>query len=281
MSVSVGSPPSCAPTPGAPGGVRRGRHPRGGAREPRRQPPRHPGRVLDDQGAIRRFVNVYVGNDDVRFLEALDTKTPDGSQVSVIPAVAGGARACRGRRSRASAARLPGDSGLPPHACCGSSSWPSGRSRPQRPGSAQSRTAQPCGDRPWWCRPHPGGTSVPRPRSPFSALRSAFSSSSSASPTRPCRRRGPGRDPEPTAAARRPASVVAYRRAWSRPRRASARAPAGRRSRTPRTAVAVMSPLMPSIVCVHGVVRMARSCPLRRLAGRRTPAGHAAARGAK
>ena len=36
------------------------------------------GRILDDQGAIRRFVNVYVGNDDVRFLEALDTSTPDG-----------------------------------------------------------------------------------------------------------------------------------------------------------------------------------------------------------
>ncbi|HEX4978085.1 MAG TPA: MoaD/ThiS family protein [Nocardioides sp.] len=54
---------------------------------------RHPGiraRILDDQGALRRFVNVYVGNDDVRFLEALDTKTPDGAQVSVIPAVAGG-----------------------------------------------------------------------------------------------------------------------------------------------------------------------------------------------
>jgi molybdopterin synthase sulfur carrier subunit len=48
-------------------------------------------RILDDQGAIRRFVNVYVGNDDVRFLEALDTKTPDGVQISVIPAVAGGA----------------------------------------------------------------------------------------------------------------------------------------------------------------------------------------------
>jgi molybdopterin synthase sulfur carrier subunit len=47
-------------------------------------------RVLDDQGAIRRFVNVYVGNDDVRFLDALDTKTPDGVQVSIIPAVAGG-----------------------------------------------------------------------------------------------------------------------------------------------------------------------------------------------
>jgi len=47
-------------------------------------------RILDDQGAIRRFVNVYVGNDDVRFLDALDTPTPDGAQVSVIPAVAGG-----------------------------------------------------------------------------------------------------------------------------------------------------------------------------------------------
>jgi molybdopterin converting factor small subunit len=47
-------------------------------------------RILDDQGAIRRFVNVYVGNDDVRFLDALETKTPDGTQISVIPAVAGG-----------------------------------------------------------------------------------------------------------------------------------------------------------------------------------------------
>lgn len=47
-------------------------------------------RILDDEGAIRRFVNVYVGNDDVRFLEALDTTTPEGVQVSVIPAVAGG-----------------------------------------------------------------------------------------------------------------------------------------------------------------------------------------------
>ena len=47
-------------------------------------------RILDDQGAIRRFVNVYVGNDDVRFLQALETSTPEGAQVSVIPAVAGG-----------------------------------------------------------------------------------------------------------------------------------------------------------------------------------------------
>ena len=48
------------------------------------------GRILDDQGAIRRFVNVYVGNDDVRFLEGLDSNTPDGTQISIIPAVAGG-----------------------------------------------------------------------------------------------------------------------------------------------------------------------------------------------
>jgi molybdopterin converting factor small subunit len=48
------------------------------------------GRIVDEQGAIRRFVNVYVGNDDVRFLDALDTSTPEGAQISVIPAVAGG-----------------------------------------------------------------------------------------------------------------------------------------------------------------------------------------------
>ncbi len=47
-------------------------------------------RILDEQGTLRRFVNVYVGNDDVRFLDALDTGTPDGTQISVIPAVAGG-----------------------------------------------------------------------------------------------------------------------------------------------------------------------------------------------
>ncbi|SDT05405.1 Molybdopterin converting factor, small subunit [Nocardioides scoriae] len=47
-------------------------------------------RVLDDNGALRRFVNVYVGNDDVRFLEGLKSPTPDGTQISIIPAVAGG-----------------------------------------------------------------------------------------------------------------------------------------------------------------------------------------------
>jgi molybdopterin converting factor small subunit len=47
-------------------------------------------RILDDAGEIRRFVNVYVGNDDVRFLDGLATATPDGAQLSIIPAVAGG-----------------------------------------------------------------------------------------------------------------------------------------------------------------------------------------------
>jgi sulfur-carrier protein len=48
------------------------------------------GRVIDEHGQLRRFVNVYVGNEDVRFAGGLETETPDGIQVSVIPAVAGG-----------------------------------------------------------------------------------------------------------------------------------------------------------------------------------------------
>jgi len=48
------------------------------------------GRILDEAGRLRRFVNVYVGNDDIRFLDDLATATPDGTQISVIPAVAGG-----------------------------------------------------------------------------------------------------------------------------------------------------------------------------------------------
>lgn len=55
---------------------------------------RHPGvqeRLLDDSGALRRFVNVYVNNEDVRFMAGLDTDVPDGARVAIIPAVAGGA----------------------------------------------------------------------------------------------------------------------------------------------------------------------------------------------
>jgi molybdopterin converting factor small subunit len=47
-------------------------------------------RVLDDAGALRRSVNVYVDDDDVRFTDGLATPTPAGTKVSIIPAVAGG-----------------------------------------------------------------------------------------------------------------------------------------------------------------------------------------------
>lgn len=53
----------------------------------------HPGfsdRILDDEGNLRRFVNVFVADDDIRFLSGLDTPVPDGETVSIIPAVAGG-----------------------------------------------------------------------------------------------------------------------------------------------------------------------------------------------
>ena len=47
-------------------------------------------RVLDDTGALRRFVNVYVADEDVRFTDGLATPVAEGAQVSIIPAVAGG-----------------------------------------------------------------------------------------------------------------------------------------------------------------------------------------------
>jgi sulfur-carrier protein len=53
----------------------------------------HPGirdRVLDEAGSVRRFVNLYVGDEDVRFADGLRTNVPSGATVSVIPAVAGG-----------------------------------------------------------------------------------------------------------------------------------------------------------------------------------------------
>ena len=53
----------------------------------------HPGikqRIVDERGALRRFVNVYVDNDDVRFADGVATPVNDGAQLSIIPAVAGG-----------------------------------------------------------------------------------------------------------------------------------------------------------------------------------------------
>ena len=48
------------------------------------------GQVVTEDGALHKFVNVYVNDDDIRYLSKLDTKVVDGDTVSIIPAVAGG-----------------------------------------------------------------------------------------------------------------------------------------------------------------------------------------------
>ncbi len=53
----------------------------------------HPGfgeRLFDDGGGLRRFVNVFLADEDVRFLDGLDTPVTDGQTLSIVPAVAGG-----------------------------------------------------------------------------------------------------------------------------------------------------------------------------------------------
>src|SRR3989338_6836189 len=54
----------------------------------------HPGikeRLCDAEGKLRRFVNIYVNEEDIRFLQGQDTKIKDGDDISIIPAIAGGA----------------------------------------------------------------------------------------------------------------------------------------------------------------------------------------------
>jgi molybdopterin synthase sulfur carrier subunit len=48
-------------------------------------------RVMDESGEIRRFVNVYINGDDVRFIQGLKSPVKDGDEISIVPAVAGGA----------------------------------------------------------------------------------------------------------------------------------------------------------------------------------------------
>jgi len=48
------------------------------------------GRLSDDGGALRRFVNVYIGGEDIRFLDGLETPVSDGDELTILPAVAGG-----------------------------------------------------------------------------------------------------------------------------------------------------------------------------------------------
>ena len=47
-------------------------------------------RLCDEQGRVRRFVNIYVNGDDIRFLNSLDTAVKDGDEVAIVPAIAGG-----------------------------------------------------------------------------------------------------------------------------------------------------------------------------------------------
>jgi len=57
---------------------------------------RYPGfkdRLLDDQGELRQFVNVYLNDEDVRLGSGLSARVAEGDEISIIPAVAGGARA--------------------------------------------------------------------------------------------------------------------------------------------------------------------------------------------
>jgi len=48
------------------------------------------GNLIDDDGNLHKFVNVYRNDDDIRYLEQLDTKVGDGDVISILPAVAGG-----------------------------------------------------------------------------------------------------------------------------------------------------------------------------------------------
>lgn len=49
-------------------------------------------RVYDEDERLRRFINLFVGEEDIRFLNGLDTPLSDGAEISIVPAVAGGAR---------------------------------------------------------------------------------------------------------------------------------------------------------------------------------------------
>ena len=50
-------------------------------------------RLCDEDGSLRRFVNVFVGDEDIRFLQGLETELEEGAEVSIVPAVAGGSGA--------------------------------------------------------------------------------------------------------------------------------------------------------------------------------------------
>ena len=47
-------------------------------------------RICDDQGKVRRFVNIFANDEDIRFLQNLDTPVKDSDEISIVPAIAGG-----------------------------------------------------------------------------------------------------------------------------------------------------------------------------------------------
>ena len=56
---------------------------------------KHPGvkeRLCDEKGNVRRFVNIYANEEDIRFLQNLETPVKDGDEISIVPAIAGGTR---------------------------------------------------------------------------------------------------------------------------------------------------------------------------------------------
>jgi molybdopterin synthase sulfur carrier subunit len=55
-----------------------------------RQHPGLKGRLFDDAGAIRKFINVFAAEEDIRFLQGLDTPVKDADEISIVPAIAGG-----------------------------------------------------------------------------------------------------------------------------------------------------------------------------------------------
>jgi molybdopterin synthase sulfur carrier subunit len=78
---------------------------------------RYPGiasQILTDDGSLHRFVNVYVNDEDVRFLGALDAKLADGDVVAILPAVAGGGSGRRGPGNPEGVPRSIGPYQVPP-----------------------------------------------------------------------------------------------------------------------------------------------------------------------
>jgi molybdopterin converting factor small subunit len=54
---------------------------------------RYPGfrsRICDEEGGLRRFINIYIDGEDIRFLDNLSTQVPERAEVSIVPAIAGG-----------------------------------------------------------------------------------------------------------------------------------------------------------------------------------------------